>query len=405
MAYSEEGEVAADGKLAELLEHWRESVGPDSVEFAATLYQRGRVDLLQDRDAQAIEHFNHAFQIYSANTDTPADYLVLLLQDRASANKGIRNLHAAERDAREAVAIARSAYPITDRALVNALQVLAGALTEMHRKAEGAAYYRAALSCALESEDLTPIFAAGVVSDMVADMSTEDGRAETSIALIDEAIARLQAWDGDGLDQEARLLAAKATALGQMGQEDAAAASYKAAIDAMIEIQQRPAGSEGSYRISEAIYRHNLARSFGKLGQHADAREQLLMMSAIMDDTLPDNHPVHVFTDRERALNLIAIGETDAGQRLLEERYAVFKGLVPPTELRLVAWQADLGKRALEEGRAEDALSYYRLATEGIEQRIANRQIDAVVAEQEWNGQRDVYLGLVHASAVAANAN
>lgn len=403
-AYREEGEAVADGKLAEMLEHWRESAGPASVEFAATLYQQGRVDLLQDRDTQAIDHFDQALRILSTNTDAPPDYLVLVLQDRASANRGIRNLRAAERDAREAVAMARSAYPITDRALVNSLQVLAGTLIDMHRKAEAASYYRDALSCALDSKELTPIFAAGIVSDMVADMTMEDGRAETSIALIDEAIARLRSWEGDGMVQEARLLAAKATALSQTGQEAAAAESQKAAVDAMVEIQQRPSGSEASFKINEAIYRHNLARSLGKLGQHSAAREQLLAMSSIMDDTLPDNHPVHVFTDRQRALNLIAIGETDAGEQLLEERYAVFKSLVPPTELRLIAWQADLGKRALEDGRAEDALSYYRLAAEGIEQRIAARQIDAVVAEQEWSSQRDVYVGLVHASAMAANA-
>lgn len=403
-AYREEGEAAADTMLGDMLAKWRRDTGPTSVQFARTVYEQGRVDLLHDRDEQAITHFDEAIALFRANPDTPPHYLVLALQDRASAAIGLQQLDAADRDSHEAAELAQTLYPMTDRALVNALTSRAGTLTSRHRQAEGARIYRLALACALESEELTPDFAAGIVSSMVANLTMHEGRAQTSLALIDEAIARLRGWDGNSARAESRLLAAKSSALGQLERHEEAAETMAEAIALASTLFDKPGGAEAQDYINVAIYRHNLARTFHEIGRHEEAKTELDLMAATMDERLPDSHPVHIFTDRQRALNLIEIGETEAGERLLRERYQDFAKLVPPTELRLVAWQADLGERALAAGRAQEAQAYYALAAQGVEQRIAARQIDAVVAEREWDGQRDVYMGLVRASAMLADA-
>ncbi|WP_438725721.1 hypothetical protein ACR9YC_07035 [Parasphingorhabdus sp. DH2-15] len=404
-AYAAQGEAVADAMLTKQLAQWAELKGAQSVEYGRTLYEMGRVDLLHDRDKEAIAHFSDALAIYKANPDTPAWLIALAYGDRSSSYHGLYQLASAEKDALAGVDIVQR-YPVhVDRAVINAHGYLAAVYQAMHRKTEAIVHYRKALSCALLSDQVSPVFAAKHVSS-IADMITHESNLSlTSIALIDETLMRLRASKERTPRAEISLLASKATALSKLGKDEEALATSLRAIqmsDEWLSLLKTP---EASDIIDNAIQRHNLAHTYSQLGRHIEAHEQLVKMANTLGTILPDHDRVRIFMDRRRALNLIAIGKVEEGEAMLVERYRQFAATVPPTELRLIAWQSDLGNRALDAGRTQEALEYFQLAAQGIEARIAERRIDTVVSEREWEGQREVYLGIVKASAKLANAS
>ncbi|WP_417610484.1 hypothetical protein [Parasphingorhabdus sp.] len=397
-AHKQGGIEAAERELDRLETFWSLRDGAESIAVARVLHERSKLFLLADADREALVGFSRALDVFNRTANTPDAYIVDSLIQRSSAYVGLMELEKAHQDSSAALTRARSSTAIAVTTLIAAISQHGGVEGRLFRERESEELFREALSLAIDSPDIEAGIIADLTSELALKLLYQHGRSQQVVALLRRAIATYEKRTSRTTLAQGKLYSAFAGALSKIGLQEESVEMARKAVMIAVEVQKGP-DNEVQAAINEAIYRHNLADELRDLGKFKDAQEQLDLMAAIMDERLPPDHVVHIFTERQRGLNLISLNRKSEGYEILKNGYEAFRKKVPPTELRLIAWQRDLGDFAFNGGDYPSALSYYQAAADGIALRIKERRSDAVISRREWAGQKDVYVGLVRAAA------
>ena len=401
-AFRVDGGEAASKALDTLEQYWRQPENADPVALARIEYERGRIDLLADRDDRAVERFTAVIAMLDPYRAIAGSFLVDAYRDRASAHWGALRLLQAESDAREAVRLSDSLDAVAANTRATARFTLAQILDSRFRSVESGARLQEALEIAATNADIDPNDYGEMVSYFVNRQSLEEGQARAMLSVVTRAIAKMERSLDEPTLSLGDLHASLAAILEKRGRTQEALGEIDAAIAIAKAVQQGSGRDDAMSYIKEAFWRHNKANTLRLLHQYEPAQQEIDVMTAIIAKYLPERHPVRVFMGRVRALNLIDLGQRNKGLAQLQADYDQFASLVAPTELRRIAWQKDLAEAALKDGRLQDAARYYTEAAEGLDARARERRSDAVVSQREWDEHRAVYLGIIRTAATEA---
>lgn len=398
-AFKAGGADAAEEALNVLERKWGPEGLDDPIAQGRIAYERGRIDLIGDHDVDAIAHFDAALAIYAEQDHTPASFVLSAYRDRGSANWGLSRLVQAESDARQALAIALGDAAVSPRLTASAHFMLARILDFGGKAKEAHAQLGKALEIAIADPDSDPYDLAEMVGYLINLRSLEQGDAYAMVSVAKDAIRTMEARTSGPSLQLAGLYASLGNSFEKLGRLDEAASATRKAIAIVIAARAGDAKGDANTFIQEAYYRHNLAATLRLMGDYQAAQQELDQMTALIATSLPEDHPVRIFISRQFSLNQIDLGNRQEGRQMLEAGYLAFQSKVLPTELRLIAWQNDLGQLALRDGRYSDATRYFDKAVEGLELRARERRIDAVISRKEWEQQQAVYEGSIEADA------
>lgn len=394
--YLKEGTDVAVPLLLKLEKEYRLSDGDDSIAVANLIFQRGFLLILEDKDEEAIELIDQSIAIYEAKEDTPLLYYTTALINRSSAKRGLVQFQQALIDAEKALMIAEERAPSISLSRQIAYQEYADVLNGLGYKQKALNYRLKAIKIATErDENLATIISH--ITGIAYTLLFEYGKPDEALVFLDSMAPPIfDGYKGTN-DSLARLYTAYASAYARLNNIEKAREYHFKGIAEYKRLQKTNI-KNANFFSGEAIVRHNLGRSYYEQGLHAEAREQFDLMATILDETLPENHPIQISGDRSRALNMIALGD-DEGAKLLLEQYEKFVTAVRPTELRLIVWQGDIANYYAEKGDIDLANEYYELALQGLLLRAKERRVDAYTSIREWEGQREIQEGYIFALA------
>lgn len=399
--YIEKGTEVAVSLLLDLEGKYRLSDGDKSIPVANLMYQRGYLLILEDRDLEAIQLIDKSIEIYDSIEKTPILYHISALINRSSAKRGLLRFQDALVDAERALALAEEKAPDVSKSKQLAYQEYADVMNNIGFKLKARRYRFEAISIGIALKDTSsPTDTAFHVAQFARNLIFEDGNAAEAIRFLDLMTPKIiDSYKGTNTSLTS-LYGAYATAYSRLNNDEK---NEEYLLKTITEYQklQKSNIKNANFFSGEGSARHNLGRFYHLKGSYIKAKEQFDQMASILEQTLPNNHPVRIFTNRSRALNLIALDD-DLGPQLLIGEYEKFVKLVPPTELRLIAWQGDLGNYYLDQGQAEKANIYFELAMTGLRERDEKRRIDAVMSRREWEGQRAIHEGYILSLAQTA---
>lgn len=397
--FLEKGTEVAVSLLLDLEGKYRLSDGDKSIPVANLMYQRGYLLILEDRDLEAIQLIDKSIEIYDSIEKTPILYHISALINRSSAKRGLLRFQDALVDAERALALAEEKAPDVSKSKQLAYQEYADVMNNIGFQLKARRYRFEAISIGVALKD-TSTDMAFHVAQFARDLIFEDGNAAEAIRFLDLMAPQIIASSKGTNTSLTALYVAYASAYSRLNDDDK---NEEYLLKAIAEYQklQKSNIKNANFFSGEGSARHNLGRFYYLKGSYIKAKEQFDQMAFILEQTLPNNHPVQIFTNRSRALNLIALDD-DLGPQLLIGQYEKFVKLVPPTELRLIAWQGDLGNYYLDQGQAEKANIYFGLAMAGLQERDEKRRVDAVMSRREWEGQREIHEGYILSLAQTA---
>lgn len=397
--YLEKGTEVAVSLLLDLEGKYRLSDGDKSIPVANLMYQRGYLLILEDRDLEAIQLIDKSIEIYDSIEKTPILYHISALINRSSAKRGLLRFQDALVDAERALALAEEKAPDVSKSKQLAYQEYADVMDDIGFQLKARRYRFEAISIGVALKDTSTDMATLVVQ-FARELIFEDGNAAEAIRFLDLMAPQIIASSKGTNTSLTALYVAYASAYSRLNDDDK---NEEYLLKAIAEYQklQKSNIKNANFFSGEGSARHNLGHFYYLKGSYIKAKEQFDQMAFILEQTLPNNHPVQIFTNRSRALNLIALDD-DLGPQLLIGQYEKFVKLVPPTELRLIAWQGDLGNYYLDQGQAEKANIYFGLAMAGLQERDDKRRVDAVMSRREWEGQREIHEGYILSLAQTA---
>ena len=401
-AFDAKGAEAADRELDMLEIYWGGDEHRDPIALARIEYERGRVDLLGDKDQDAVDHFTRSLAGLEAHREQAAQFIVEAYRDRGSAYWGQSRLDLAEADAREAVALSASLAGVDANTRSSSLFELAQILGARFKARASSESLKQALAIATRDPQTDQEAYAEMVSYLLNRETLEEGQSAAMLAVARQAIATIENRTAGPSAAVASLHSSLAAILEKLGEPEQSVAENERALEIIQAFQQGDGRDVAMAYINEAFFRHNLANTLRMMKRFEDAQIQIDKMGSLISARLPDGHPVRLFMARVAALNLIDLGKKAAGLSMLTSNYERCAEKVAPTELRLIAWQKDIADQAYSDGRIAEAASFYEKAIHGLQERARERRSDAIVSNREWKQQRAIYLGMISTAAKQA---
>ena len=353
----------------------------------------GRLRLEQDQDEEAVAWLRRAQARLETLPDAPPDLQIAVWRDLGSAYQGMvrpaEQLRAHTAMATLSEQVNGLGHPDT----VHALFLVAGAHGQAFDYAAELSTLRDALVRALANPQANARNLGEIYRTMARNLLYQENNAAEALAVLDLAVEAVSESTGPVSMLMASTHDARGSVLGRMGRHDAAIASHRRAVATIEAFAETPGQADvPQVRIDRAIYLHNLAFALNKAGDFQAAASAYEDMAEAFASLLGPDHPVTVFANRGRALNLISLGRHYAGVALLEDTLDRFAPLADPTELRLITLRTDLAGAYLTDGRQlDDARRLLMEAADAVHVLAERRASHDVLGPREIESQRDVF--------------
>lgn len=390
---TDQGRDAAAAFLEAALAEIEAAGRASPVDLARLEHGVGRLRLEQDRDDEAVSWLRRALARFETLPGAAPELEISVRRDLGSAYQGLVR-PAEQLDAHSAMAalseqVNGPSHPDT----VHALFLVAGAHGMAFDYAAELSTLRDALVRALANPQANARNLGEIYRNMSRNLLYQENNASEALAVLDLAVEAVAESVGPVSMLMASTHDARGSVLGRIGRHDEAIASHRQAVATIEAFAETPGQADvPQVRIDRAIYLHNLAFALNKAGDFEAAASAYEDMADAFASLLGPDHPVTVFANRGRALNLISLGRHYAGVVLLEDTLDQFEPLVDPTELRLIALRADLAKAYLTDGRQlDDARRLLTEAADAVHALAERRASHDVLGPREIESQREVF--------------